>query len=957
MTFPRKVFLIIYYLVVGFVGWFIVYKQELYVPVKDFIDRMMDDAASFGYTIVGIAALGVVFSAKDFIWSGVLYLVDMSLGISQFSSAKRAVMRKAISLEKRGRHADAGALYEEVEELKRAADCYYKAQQWENAARVFEFIGEYKRAAKIFEKADAPEKAVKIYQDINDEVGATQLHLRCAERDLHEGRMRSAADHFLEAKQLMRAAEVLEKMGNLDEAGGIYFKGGFFDQAAECFKRQIEEWDTAIKSGNPPPGGISKLKQITVKAAESFEKGDSYQEAAELYEKSESWDKAGELYAEAGMHDKAAKCYLKTGNTRDARESLRLSGNVDQLKEFTAMDALEEGKYDYAAKQFLELGNYEKAIEAYRRAKNNVGMGEVYAQMGRYVSAAEQFSLGGDQGRAAEMYEEGNDMRQAAELYSHVGNLPKAIMCMEKEGLYFEAGQLNERAGNIRQAIACMQRVSYDSDNYREACACLGRLFTAENQFDEAARFFSVAMEGGKLPENFIRDYYDYAVKLEDNQRFFEAANAFKQVAGMDYSYRDANERYQKLQQMNPQQFQNPPSSGQMPIIPAGTHAGITRVTGSQPGLTGGQNAYAQPQAQPMSAPPHQVPASASNKIATGEFPAMGDDTMNSMGTAADEYPTSGVTGPPPARTATSPGLGDSTHQVQHSGNTTSSGGYFAPQDDRYELLEELGRGGMGVVYKAKDTMLDRVVALKMLPSAISSESDEDYQNFLREARTIAKLTHPNIVTIYDIGRRADRYYFSMEHVSGSNLRRLVAELGAPSIRVVTRICQDICTALQYARDRAIIHRDVKPGNILISENDEIKIVDFGLAKIISDHPGNADGPASISAGFMMGTPHYMSPEQIRGEKLDHRTDIYAFGLTLYFMLTGRSVFDSFNCKSPMEIVDHQLNTDLPSPLSVRPELPREFELIYYSCVEKDREKRLTSMTEAMEQLDAVPLP
>jgi serine/threonine protein kinase len=205
------------------------------------------------------------------------------------------------------------------------------------------------------------------------------------------------------------------------------------------------------------------------------------------------------------------------------------------------------------------------------------------------------------------------------------------------------------------------------------------------------------------------------------------------------------------------------------------------------------------------------------------------------------------------------------------------------PDIPGYEILVELGRGGMGVVYTARQTKLDRIVASKLL----SSETGNDLafaERFNREARALAKLNHPNIVTVYDFGQSRGQSYFIMEYVDGVNLRqRLRAGVIAPeqTLPIVTQICD----ALQYAHEEGIIHRDIKPANILLDKKGRVKIADFGLAKLLVRRSADftLTGPMQV-----MGTLHYMAPEQIEKPRdVDHRADIYSLGVVFYEMLTG----------------------------------------------------------------------
>jgi serine/threonine protein kinase len=211
------------------------------------------------------------------------------------------------------------------------------------------------------------------------------------------------------------------------------------------------------------------------------------------------------------------------------------------------------------------------------------------------------------------------------------------------------------------------------------------------------------------------------------------------------------------------------------------------------------------------------------------------------------------------------------------------------------EILEFIGKGGMGAVYKARQKELDRVVALKILPPAIS-EAPGFAERFTREAKALAKLSHPGIVTIHDFGRADGLFYFVMEFVDGMNLRQLMAG-GRVSPREALAIVPEICDALQFAHDHGIVHRDIKPANVLIDRRGRVKVADFGLAKLVEDGAeaaataakGDAEAnPALTEAGKAMGTPSYMAPEQkLRPEEVDHRADIYALGVVFYELLTG----------------------------------------------------------------------
>jgi len=264
----------------------------------------------------------------------------------------------------------------------------------------------------------------------------------------------------------------------------------------------------------------------------------------------------------------------------------------------------------------------------------------------------------------------------------------------------------------------------------------------------------------------------------------------------------------------------------------------------------------------------------------------------------------------------------------------------------KYKLVARLGQGGMGAVYKAIDTQLEREVALKILsPSRVSNE--KYVHRFLREARSAAALSHPNIVGALDVGQEANYYYFTMEFVDGITVRdRLKAQGPLPEAEAVS-VALQVAQGLQHAASKNIIHRDVKPENIMISKEGEVKLTDMGLAKATDT------SEATITqAGAMIGTPQYASPEQVRGETtIDSRTDIYSLGMTLYHMIVGHPPFDG---ETAAVVNAKHLNEPLPDVKAVRPELSDGLCRVLQKMCEKEPDKRYQSADELIEDLELV---
>ncbi|MDB6023915.1 MAG: hypothetical protein JWM68_138 [Verrucomicrobiales bacterium] len=251
----------------------------------------------------------------------------------------------------------------------------------------------------------------------------------------------------------------------------------------------------------------------------------------------------------------------------------------------------------------------------------------------------------------------------------------------------------------------------------------------------------------------------------------------------------------------------------------------------------------------------------------------------------------------------------------------------LAPHFPQLEILECLGRGGMGVVYKARQPQLDRLVALKIL--APERVRDARFaERFLREAQALAKLSHPNIVTIHDFGQTGGYFYLLMEFVDGVNLRELL-RAGRMSSKEALAIVPSICEALQYAHDRRIVHRDIKPENILLDKQGTVKIADFGIAKLMGAKDGVAgvtasgtESSGSLTGEHVMGTPKYMSPEQSeKPDEVDHRADIYSLGVVFYEMLTGELPGKELQAPSRKVQIDVRLDEIVLRALEKKPEL------------------------------------
>jgi serine/threonine protein kinase len=261
----------------------------------------------------------------------------------------------------------------------------------------------------------------------------------------------------------------------------------------------------------------------------------------------------------------------------------------------------------------------------------------------------------------------------------------------------------------------------------------------------------------------------------------------------------------------------------------------------------------------------------------------------------------------------------------------------------RYKIVKEVGKGSMGVVYQAHDPQIDRVIALKVLrQDRLTSEAF--VQRFLKEAKAIGRLSDPNIVTVYDVGEDQGMIYIAMEFLEGEPLNRVIEEKRL-TLEEIIRFCSRVAETLDYAHSKGIIHRDIKPSNILVRADGQVKITDFGIAHI-------EDPSASLQtqAGEILGTPAYMSPEQVLSQPVDGRSDLFSLGIILYELTTGKRPFEGENLATLFNAITQTIPVE---PLRINPSIPKDLSQVIMKSVSKAPEQRFQTGMAFSEALKA----
>ncbi|MDO9574105.1 MAG: Stk1 family PASTA domain-containing Ser/Thr kinase, partial [Candidatus Contubernalis sp.] len=262
---------------------------------------------------------------------------------------------------------------------------------------------------------------------------------------------------------------------------------------------------------------------------------------------------------------------------------------------------------------------------------------------------------------------------------------------------------------------------------------------------------------------------------------------------------------------------------------------------------------------------------------------------------------------------------------------------------NRYKIEEKIGDGGMAVVYRGHDKILNRSVTVKVLRAQFAM--DENFvRRFKREAQSAASLSHPNVVNIYDVGEEDGTYYIVMEYIDGKSLKELITEKGKIPVSTAVKIAHQICEALVHAHKNKIIHRDIKPHNILLTRDGRVKVTDFGIAKAVTAATVTYDN------NVVMGSVHYFAPEQAKGGIAGEKADLYSLGIVLYEMLTGEVPFSG---ETPISVALQHLQENIKSPKELNSEVPQILEEIIFKAAQKDPDMRYDSAEDMLEALDS----
>ncbi len=706
------------------------------------------------------------------------------------------------------------------------------------------------------------------------------------------GLLDPSSRYYEQAQEWVRAAEVRHDQNRFLEAAELYGKAGRWEAAGRIFADQGQ----------------------FLRAAECYAKSGRMSVAAEMYEKAGEHRRAGDCFAEADFHRQAAQCYVRAQSWEEAARALErvLSEESPRLA------SAEESRKDHrklvlqAARLYDEAGRPEAALGVLERGGCPAQAAEIAMRLEQFAKAAELFQQARDALRAAQALQRLGDRTAAArilgEYHRDRGEDEEAAAYLEEAGELLDAGDLQRKLENYAKAGGCYERAG-ELAQAAEMYGLAGDQPRAAECFEQAGRFLEAARSWAELgnPRREAELLARAGRALEAGERYHaeglhdDAIKVLQQIAPGDRDFVAAAAllggifRARGLHSLAIKKLSQATQGRELGRDNLGLHYSLATVHEAAGDLAQAGELYERILALDF----HH--ADVAERLA--RLRERGASPTAPTSDARSESSTR------PARTA------------------------------RYEVIAELGRGGMGIVYKARDTVLDRIVAWKVLPEALK-ENPQALRNLLREAKAAAQLNHPNIVTIYDAGEQDGRTYIAMEFVDGTTLKEILRRRKVIPPNALVVVLTQMCEALAFAHEKKIVHRDVKTANAMWTRDRKAKIMDFGLAKVVEEVRNHTT--------LVSGTPYYMSPEQTLGRSVDHRTDLYSLGVTAFELATGVLPFREGN------VPYHHVHTPPPDPRELCPELPAALAAVVSRCLRKDPAERYQSAREIASELRAL---
>lgn len=776
--------------------------------------------------------------------------------------------------------------------LIRSARKLEKRKDFAQAGEVWESLQAYEQAATAYEKAGLLSRAAAAWERVGDMNHAVELYE--ADKNYEAAAARCTTEGMRERakRNLVFAAEHAYEENTFARAAELFERAQEFERAGKIYE-QLKRQDDALRCYERA-GSAGKVEQLLKELKPSSSTGtaasqETLRRAAELLVREGKMIEAAEALENSGDLTRAAEVYVKAGAFDRAGEAYFKAEMIPQAE--AAFGRVEDQTLlaDFQARVATQKGDWNTAGERYFKAGKPNQAIDAYKRGKDFISAAKVYESIKRYLMAAEMYSSARDFKAAAEAYAKGHDWRNAAECFEQLGELPQAAEAWISAGNFYRAGF----LAFKSQDYQKAIECFQRVPNTSSDWKAStgylgAAFFFVGKE--LMARELLERVAEDLAPTPDNLAVFYAFGRIMETLNIS----SALAAYRKILSVN---VDYEDVSERIQQVEQGTFHEQATYRGSTQG--------------------YQSSA------------VLSEGGMSQEATVRTQSPTFNMT----RRQST---------QVPE----TRFG-----DDGRYSIVHELGRGSFAIVYKAFDQHLEREVALKTFPlSRNAGPGREDV--FLNQTRQIARLVHPNIVTIFDCGHMNFLYYIAMEYVPGENLKQLVKRRGPMSLEELRTAMKQSCDALTYAHDQNVLHRDVKPSNMIHKTTGEVKIVDFGINQLVTDAATSAN--LSDSNNTVAVNPQYLAPEQITGNPVSVRTDIYGLGLSMFYLLTGHTPFDMKKITDPMEISRMQVQGALPVPSMLRATLSPKVDQVFVKCTQKNPTDRYESIAEFWQDFEKV---
>ncbi len=888
----RLLYELLFWGIIGAVAYF---YRGMYDAALLWLTPLLQAYTTVGMILLGVGLFFLTMYLREAIAATAIGLLNHGTG---GHSSKLGSSAPASSIRRTARR------FERQKNFQAAGEAYESLEQWQDAARVYERGNLYGRAANAWRQLENAGKAIELYEKEGNFEAAADICMAEGLKDRAVRNFRTAGNECLQNNQFKSAASFYERAEDFDKAGGIFEQAHKPDCALACYQKagnkdKLLELVFKMHPSEYHTRG-AEFTRLVQKSAETLLLAGHAIEAAQILEDCNAVTRAAEVYASCKVWDKSAELYLKAAQPQLAEQMISNIEDRTVAAEISARLAVSKGDWKAAGELYEQAGKQSQAIDAFKKSKDFGEAARIYEFMGRFIMAGEMYSSCKNFPAAANAYAKAYDWRNAAECFEESGDLAHAVEAYANAGSYLKAGTIALKMTDNARAVEYLQRVPPASPDFIKATAFLAAAFYYQQQHDMAYELFNRVMDDLPISRDNLLAYYAYARSLEtDNPK--KSLGLLRQILGVDVHYSDVADRVVKLEK-----------------IVTSMSVGASGKTPSPPPISIKRRAL--------------TPFNPSHSVNQLSYNVRRSNGIAITSNSAGDFPIkpqqqSGETG-------------------QLSAHSLAKGTLW---EARYRIESETVPYGRVSDHMAVDTVSGGRVTVRTFPRP---EDETAYSATMNLLSAVTHLRHKSIATVLQHGEAGNVIYTVAPLPDGINLRQWIKNKGPMSVTQTRQIMGQLLEALEYAHSQDICHLNLRPEVVMIRQDmdSETNLCLSGFGAPVRQ-PQNTE-PVYLTIPDQ--DPQYLAPEQIIGTDVDSRTDVYAFGLLLFFVLTGRTPFDVKRVNDTQEIARMQVQVSLPRPSAIRATLPSILDEVFLRCVNKSPLSRYQSVSELLADMQGV---